>query len=77
VYGCGRYCGGHGDTVVGCDLSRENMSLMMGQCGRERDRCGKTRGSETKMICHEGEWKASVSLQDKGEASDVTGGQEA
>jgi hypothetical protein len=30
VDGCGRSCGGHGDTVVGCDLSRENTSLMMG-----------------------------------------------
>jgi hypothetical protein len=46
VDGCGRSCGGHGDMVEGCDFSRENMSPMMGQCGRERDRCGKTRGSE-------------------------------
>jgi hypothetical protein len=47
VDGCGRSCGGHGDTVVGCYLSRENTSPMMGRRGRERDRCGKTRGSET------------------------------
>jgi hypothetical protein len=60
VEGCGRSYGGHRDMVVGCDFSRENTSLIMGQRGRERDRCGKTRGRETKMICHEGQWKASV-----------------
>jgi hypothetical protein len=30
VDGCGRSCGGHRDMVVGCNFSRENMSLMMG-----------------------------------------------
>jgi hypothetical protein len=34
--------------VVGCDLSKGNTSPMTGRRDRERDRCGKTRGSEMK-----------------------------